>query len=128
MHPPFTFNPFGEPPASHNPHIATETMQGIEALRQAIHRAQRVFLLVNTLPFTVTTFLFPYTEIASVRVAGQLTLCMLWGVLQCCLFVASTLWYEKQATRVCDPLEQALNSDMPRAAKLRPTNGVNREW
>ena len=44
----------------------------------------------------------------AVSVHGHLTLGLVWGILQCGLFVASAWWYETQSTRSGDPLEESL--------------------
>ncbi|MFF2166656.1 DUF485 domain-containing protein [Streptomyces sp. NPDC058175] len=77
-----------------------------------MHRAQRVFLVVNAVPLAVGVLLSCASELAVVPVDGRLTLGLVWGILQLGFFIATTWWYENQATRVCDPLEQSLASGM----------------
>ncbi|MFF7777105.1 DUF485 domain-containing protein [Streptomyces tanashiensis] len=81
-----------------------------EVLRATVRRRQRSFLLVNAVPLSVAIVLTSFTEVPSASVYGQLTLGMVWGTLQCCLFVATAWLYEIRAARVCDPIEQSLVS------------------
>jgi cation/acetate symporter len=48
-----------------------------------------------------------------VQVYGKLTPGLMWGVLQCALFIATAWLYEIRSARSTDPLEQALTSDAP---------------
>ncbi len=102
MHPPSVSTVHGGPPPS--------------ALRRAVHRTQSVFLAVNAVPFAAGLLLFPFTAVASVRVAGNLTLCMAWGIAQCGLFAASAWWYENRSAHICDPPEDLPASDAPPGA------------
>ncbi|MEV0977294.1 hypothetical protein [Streptomyces sp. NPDC049915] len=88
-------------------------LQRGEILRRAEHRAQRVFLAVNAVPLAAGVVLSCDGALAAVPVDGRLTLGIVWGILQLSLFVASTWWYENQATRLCVPLEQSLTSGTP---------------
>ncbi|MFC6064026.1 hypothetical protein [Streptomyces ochraceiscleroticus] len=74
--------------------------------RHAVHRAQRVFLALNAVPFAVGVVLSCAAELAAAPVYGRLTLGLGWGVLQLGVFAGSVWWYENRATRVCDPLER----------------------
>ncbi|MEU5060152.1 MULTISPECIES: hypothetical protein [unclassified Streptomyces] len=46
---------------------------------------------------------FPFTDIPAVPVHGHLTLGLVWGILQCVLFVATAWWHETRSTRLCGP-------------------------
>ncbi|MFI8537562.1 DUF485 domain-containing protein [Streptomyces aquilus] len=81
-------------------------------LRETAHRAQRAFLFVNGIPFAVGITLSCFTDVPGVQVYGELTLGLVWGVLQCALFIATAWLYEMRSTRSADPLEQALTSDV----------------
>jgi hypothetical protein len=82
--------------------------QRTEDLSDTTHRAQRAFVVVNAVPFTTGILLSCFTDVPAVSVYGHLTLGLVWGILQCGLFVASAWWYETQATRSGDPLEESL--------------------
>ncbi|MFC9033670.1 DUF485 domain-containing protein [Streptomyces arboris] len=101
MHPPFTSTAPGDKPLS-------------PALRQAVQRTQRAFLAVNAVPLAAGLLLFSLTTAASVRVAGDLTLGMVWAIAQCGLFAGSAWWYESRSARLCDPLEGFPASATPR--------------
>ncbi|MCX5230931.1 hypothetical protein ABZY16_00160 [Streptomyces sp. NPDC006553] len=114
MHPPFVSTaPGGQPPSP--------------ALRQAVHRAQRGFLAVNAVPLAAGLLLFPFTTVASVRVAGDLTLGMAWAIAQCGLFAGSAWWYEIRSARVCDPLEDSPTSGGARAGTAWPAGAFDRQ-
>jgi hypothetical protein len=88
-----------------------------------------VFLTVNAVPLAAGLLLFPFTTAASVRVTGDLTLCMVWGIAQCGLFAGSAWWYENRSACVCDPLEDAPASDVPQAGAAWPSGAIDRqEW
>ncbi|MFB7199551.1 hypothetical protein [Streptomyces sp. NPDC056240] len=74
-----------------------------EILRVATRRTQRVFVIVNAVPLAVSTLVFPFTDIPAVPLLGHLTLGLVWGILQCVLFVATTWWHETRSTRPCGP-------------------------
>jgi sulfite exporter TauE/SafE len=79
-----------------------------EALGETTHRAQRAFVVVNAVPFMTGIMLSCFTDVPAVSVHGHLTLGLVWGILQCGLFVASAWWYETRSTRSGDPLEESL--------------------
>ncbi|NEB04208.1 DUF485 domain-containing protein [Streptomyces sp. SID13726] len=81
-------------------------------LRETAHRAQRDFVVVNGIPFAVGITLSCFTDVPAVQVYGELTLGLVWGVLQCALFIATAWLYELRSTRSADPLEQALTTDV----------------
>jgi hypothetical protein len=114
VHPPFVSTVHGGQPPS-------------PALRQAIHRVQCVFLAVNAAPLAAGLLLFPFSTVASVRVTGDLTLCMVWGIAHCGLFAGSAWWYENRSARVCDPLEDAPASDVRRAGTAWPSSALDRK-
>ncbi|MFH8841696.1 hypothetical protein [Streptomyces sp. NPDC017868] len=62
------------------------------------------------------------TQIAEVRVTARLTLGIVWGFLELALLMTSTWWYERQATRLPDPLDPfphtGTSQDADRAASL----------
>ena len=86
----------------------------LNRLRETAHRAQRNFLVVNGIPFAVGITLSCFTDVPAVEVYGKLTLGLVWGVLQCALFVATAWLYEMRSTRSADPLEQTLTADVTR--------------
>lgn len=103
--------PSDRPPIPLRTHTAGRT-QHISRLRETAHRAQRDFLVVNGIPFTVGITLSCFTDVPAVQVYGKLTLGLVWGVLQCVLFIATAWLYEMRSTRSADPLERALTSDV----------------
>ncbi|WP_405864014.1 MULTISPECIES: DUF485 domain-containing protein [unclassified Streptomyces] len=86
--------------------------QRLDTLRETERRTQRAFLVVNAVPFTVGSVLSCFTDVPAVRVYGELTLGLVWGILQCGLFVATAWLYESRSTRSSDPIEQSLTSDV----------------
>ncbi|MFG2730319.1 DUF485 domain-containing protein [Streptomyces canus] len=107
MHPRFTPAPPNRPPAP-PPSYDALRKQRAEALRAATHRAQRSFLVVNAIPFVTGIVLSCFTDVPAASVHGHLTLGLVWGVLQCVLFVASAWRYETRSTRSGDPIEESL--------------------
>ncbi|MER7690446.1 DUF485 domain-containing protein [Streptomyces sp. NPDC097610] len=97
----------------------------MDSLRETTHRAQRAFLFVNAVPFVVGIVLSCFTDIPAVAVYGELTLGLVWGTLQCVLFVATAWWYENRSARSSDPLEQSLTSDVlhTEMSGAAPANG-----
>ncbi|MCZ0985964.1 DUF485 domain-containing protein [Streptomyces diastatochromogenes] len=85
----------------------------MDRLRETAHSAQRTFLVVNAVPFSVGIALSCFTDVPAATVSGNLTLGMVWGILQCALFVASAWLYEMRSTRSSDPVELSLESDAP---------------
>ncbi|MFF3380476.1 hypothetical protein ACFYXF_46950 [Streptomyces sp. NPDC002680] len=79
-----------------------------KALSETTHRSQRAFVVVNAVPFMTGIVLSCFTDVPAVSVHGQLTLGLVWGILQCGLFVASAWWYERQSTRSDDLFEESL--------------------
>ncbi|MEH0420803.1 DUF485 domain-containing protein [Streptomyces sp. B21-083] len=84
-------------------------------LRDATHREQRAFLVLNAVPFAVGIVLSCFTDVPGAAVYGEFTLGMVWGILQCALFVATAWLYDMRSTRSSDPIEQSLTSDVPYA-------------
>ncbi|MFD4511010.1 hypothetical protein ACFWPQ_50715 [Streptomyces sp. NPDC058464] len=82
----------------------------MHSLRESTHRAQRVFLLVNAVPFAVGSVMSCFTEVPAVALYGKLTLGLVWGALQGALFVTTAWWYEFRSTRSSDPIEQSFTS------------------
>ncbi|MGW3667193.1 DUF485 domain-containing protein [Streptomyces sp. NPDC005141] len=111
VHSHFPPNPPGRAPASLQTHNAGRS-QHVNRLRETSHRAQREFLVVNGAPFAVGITLSCFTDVPAVQVYGELTLGLVWGVLQCALFIATAWLYEMRSTRSADPLEQSLTSDV----------------
>ncbi|MFD0440950.1 hypothetical protein [Streptomyces chartreusis] len=99
----------------------------MESLRETDHRAQRSFLVVNGVPFAIGAVLSCFTDVPGVAVHGDLTLGLIWGILQCALFVASAWWFEVRSTRTSDPIERSLASDAPRTGGAQPAS-VNGSW
>ncbi|MGA6222087.1 hypothetical protein ACPESV_17375 [Streptomyces umbrinus] len=124
MHPHFPPTPPGRPPA---PHLTADAwqLQRLDSLRESAHRAQRAFLLVNAVPFAIGSVLSCFTDVPAVSVHGELTLGMVWGILQCGLFVATAWLYESRSTRSSDPIEQSLTSGVlhTEASGAAPVNG-----
>ncbi|MEI7029339.1 hypothetical protein [Streptomyces pratensis] len=114
MHPPFVSTAPGDRPPS-------------PALRQTVHHIQRVFLAVNAVPLAAGLLLFSFTSVASVLVAGDLTLGMVWAIAQCCLFAGSAWWHEIRSARVCDPLEDSAASEVARAGTAWPPGAFDRQ-
>jgi hypothetical protein len=79
-----------------------------EALSTTTRRSQRAFVVVNGGPFLAGITLSCFTDVPTVSVHGHLTLGLVWGILQCGLFVASAWWYETRSRRSGDPLEESL--------------------
>ncbi|MEU2927159.1 hypothetical protein ABZ636_19230 [Streptomyces sp. NPDC007251] len=75
-----------------------------EIRRIAARRTQRVFVIANAVPLAASTMVFPFTDIPAVPVLGHLTLGVVWGILQCGLFMATAWWHEARSTRLCDSL------------------------
>lgn len=125
MRPQFPPTPPSRPPAPR--HSLDVHAQHSESLREAVHRAQRSFFVVNAVPLAAGIVLGSFTGLPSVLVYGQLTLGVMWGILQCGLFVATAWRLEGQSTRLCDPIEQSLASGISQA----DTGGapaVNDSW
>ncbi|MCX4515128.1 hypothetical protein OHA27_33375 [Streptomyces sp. NBC_01619] len=122
----FTPAPPGRPPT---PHLSLDALQlqRSDSLREATHRAQRSFLVANAVPLAAGIALSSFTDIPAVPVYGQLTLGLVWGILQCGLFVATAWLYETRSTRLCDPVEQSLASGMP-LAETSGASPVNESW
>jgi hypothetical protein len=107
----FPPTPSDRPPVPLQTHNAGRS-QHVGRLRETTHRAQRDFLVVNGIPFAVGITLSCFTDVPAVQVYGELTLGLVWGVLQCALFIATTWLYEMRSTRSADPLQRALASDV----------------
>ncbi|MFF0011319.1 DUF485 domain-containing protein [Streptomyces sp. NPDC005374] len=95
-------------------HVRVSLLQRGDELRRHAHRAQRSFLAVNAVPLVAGIMLASYTDLPAAPVYGPLTLGLVGGILQCCLFVATAWLYERRCTRSCDPIEQSLVADLPR--------------
>lgn len=109
MPPQYSPNPPGHPSALRHARDAEQRTRA-DHLREAVHRAQRAFVAVNLVPFVVGIVLSCFTDVPAVAVYGKLTLGLVWGVLQCVLFVATAWWYENRSTRVFDPVEDSLTA------------------
>ncbi|MEU6226697.1 DUF485 domain-containing protein [Streptomyces sp. NPDC047042] len=105
-------SPPGRPSAPLRTHPAGGRAQHVNRLRETAHRTQRDFLVVNGIPFTLGITLSCFTDVPAVRVYGELTMGLVWGVLQCALFIATAWLYESRSTRSADPLEEALTADV----------------
>ncbi|MFJ8027772.1 DUF485 domain-containing protein [Streptomyces sp. NPDC096311] len=103
----FGWNPADSPSHPYLPDGEKE-LQRSSALGEAILRVECAFILVNAVPFILGVAL-SFTDILTVRVYGPFTLGLLWGALQCFLFVASAWWYEVRSTRSCDPIAKSIN-------------------
>jgi hypothetical protein len=99
----------------------------MNSLRETTHSAQRTFLVVNAVPLIVGVVLSCFTDIPAVPVYGQLTLGLVWGILQCGLFITTAWAYENRSTRSCDPIEQSLTVDGFQA-NTSDAVPVNRSW
>lgn len=128
MHSHFPPTPPGRPPTQHLSFDALQRqLQRSESLREAVHRAQRSFLVVNAVPLAAGIVLSSFTDIPAEPVYGQLTLGVVWGILQLGLFVATAWLHETRSTRLCDPIEQSLTSGMPQA-ETSGASPVNGSW
>ncbi|MEU9478705.1 hypothetical protein [Streptomyces sp. NPDC048191] len=119
--------PSDRPPT---PHLSVDAPQQerLSTLREAVHRADGAFLVLNAVPLAAGTVLSSFTDVPSVPVYGQLTLGVVWGFLQCTLLVATAWLYEDRSTRSCDPLvEQSLSSCLPQV-ETPLTPPVNEPW
>lgn len=76
-----------------------------EGHRRTLHGALRTYLVLNAASLGVGVVMSCSTQIAEVRVNARLTLGIVWGLLQLALLMTSTWWYERQATRLSDPLD-----------------------
>ncbi|MEV5850432.1 hypothetical protein AB0M32_51620 [Streptomyces sp. NPDC051985] len=126
MHPDYPSTPPSRPPTPHPTRDAAQS-RAIETLRETDHRAQRAFLVVNGVPFAIGAVLSCFTDVPGVAVHGKLTLGLVWGTLQCALFVASAWWLEVRSTRTSDPVERSLASDALRTGGAQPAP-VNGSW
>lgn len=111
MHSHFPPTPPGRQPAP-RPTYDAARLQRMDSLRESAHRAQRAFLVVNAVPFAVGITLSCFSDVPAVPVYGKLNLGLVWGILQCALFVATAWLYESRSTRSSDPIEQSLTSGM----------------
>lgn len=127
MHSLFSPNPPGRPSAPLPPHHDGPSHH-LNRLRETAHRLQRDFLVVNGIPFAVGITLSCFTDVPAVQVHGKLTLGLMWGVLQCALFIASAWLYEIRSARSTDPLEQALTSDAPPTDVSDVTSANGSRW
>ncbi|MER5966724.1 hypothetical protein [Streptomyces sp. NPDC002057] len=84
--------------------------------REHAQRSQRDFLTANGVPLVVGVYLSTFTDVPATPVCGQVTLGLLWGLLQCGLLVATAWRYETRSTRECDPYEESLLSRRPATA------------
>ncbi|MFE5483841.1 hypothetical protein [Streptomyces sp. NPDC056527] len=116
-------SPQPPPPTPGSPLDARQLQQSAR-LREHVHRAQRGFLVANGVPLAAGISLSSFTDVPAVPVFGQLTVGLLWGLLQCGLLVATAWRYETRSARTCDPLEESLTSGLPDAATL--TFGAHR--
>ncbi|OLO25757.1 hypothetical protein PZ61_0235545 [Streptomyces sp. MNU77] len=66
-----------------------------------LHRAERLFLTVNAVPFVLTAVL-SFTDVPGARLYGPFTIGLVWGVLQGVLFVATAWMYETRWSRPTD--------------------------
>lgn len=110
------------------PYLSQEAPQlaRVEQLRQAVRRVQRTFLVVNGIPFVVGAVVFPFSKLPTLRVFGQFTLGMAWGIAQCGLFVAMAWLHETRSVRLCDPVEQSLLDGLPQSERsgASPADGA----
>ncbi|MFJ8107937.1 hypothetical protein [Streptomyces sp. NPDC096132] len=77
-----------------------------------MRRVQRTLLLVNVVPLVVGSLLSSFTDIPAIFLYRRLTLGMVWGLLQICLFVITAWLFELRSQRLCDPVEVSLNSEL----------------
>ena len=101
--------------------------QRTESLREAIRRTQRTFLFVNGVPLVIGITLSTFTDIPAAPVYGQLTLGIVWGILQCGLFITTAWLYENQSALWCDPIERSLTSGMPQSDASYPSP-IKKSW
>jgi hypothetical protein len=60
-------------------------------------------------------------------VFGHITLGLVWGILQCGLFVVTVWMYETRSTRLCAPVERPPASGMPQT-ETSVASPVNNSW
>lgn len=113
MHPVFS-SPSPDRPPAPDPSLDALRLRHGESLRRATRRAQRAFVAANAVPLAVGIALSLLTAVPAVHVYGHLTFGLIWGILQCGLFVATVWVYETRCT-ACDPAERPRTSGMPQA-------------
>ncbi|MGW6962384.1 hypothetical protein [Streptomyces chartreusis] len=98
----------------------------MDSLRETVGRAQRSFVVVNAVPFTIGIVLSCFTDVPAVTVHEELTLGLVWGILQGALFVITAWLYERRSTRLSDSIEHTLTSEMLRTpmSGAVPVNGT----
>ncbi|MFC9399238.1 hypothetical protein ACFTWS_39960 [Streptomyces sp. NPDC057027] len=100
MHPALSSGP---PPTSQTPPNTPRKDGG--GHRRTLHDALRTYLVLNGTSLVIGVVMSCSTRIAEVRVNARLTLGIMWGLLQLTLFMTTTWWYERQATRLPGPLD-----------------------
>lgn len=113
MHPVFP-SPSPDRPPAPDPSLDALRLRHGERFRETTRRARRAFVAANTVPLAVGIALSLLTSVPAVHVYGHITFGLVWGVLQCGLFVATVWVYEARCT-ACDPVERARTSGMPQA-------------
>ena len=93
------------PPSTLRPDVTPP--RRLDRFRRTAHRAQRAFLVVNGVPFALASVLSCFTNIPAVSVHGELTLGVVWGILQCVTFVTTAWLFEMRCTRSSDPIEES---------------------
>ncbi|MFK0288764.1 DUF485 domain-containing protein [Streptomyces sp. NPDC090499] len=97
----------GDSSARHPAHDTVQS-QRVDRLRETTHRLQRTFVLVNATPFVTGIALACFTKIPALSVYGKITFGLVWGLLQCGVFVATAWSYDSRSRRSCDPIAESL--------------------
>ncbi|WP_344317488.1 hypothetical protein [Streptomyces javensis] len=107
-------SPSPDHPPAPDPSLDALRLQHGESLRGTTRRARRALVAANAVPLVVGIALSLLTAVPAVHVYGHITLGLVWGILQCGLFVATVWVYETRCT-ACDPVERPRTSDVPQA-------------
>ncbi len=113
MRPVFS-SPSPDHPPAPDPSLDALRPRHGESLRGTTRRARRAFVAANAVPLVVGIALSLLTALPAVHVYGHIPLGLVWGVLQCGLFVATVWVYETRCT-ACEPVERPRASDVPQA-------------
>lgn len=122
----FPPTPVGRPQAPHPTHVAARPSR-LDRLRETEHRVQRAFFVANAVPFAIGITLSCFTDVPAVQVHGKLNLGIVWGLLQCALFVTTAWLYEKRSARSSDPIAESLTSGAPNA-EMSDAASANGSW
>ncbi|MFD8952499.1 hypothetical protein ACFV0B_27000 [Streptomyces xanthophaeus] len=96
--------------------------------RELVQHSQRGVLTANGVPLAAGIYLSSFTDVPATPIYGQVTLGLLWGLLQCGLLVATAWRYETRSPRECDPHEESLLSLHPGAATTFDAHPADGPW